>query len=98
MIDPNPVPTARDARPGWIMGESANSPVTRELVLYLAGLLEGEGSFQSSDRLLRIALHMTDRDIVERASALLGRSGKITKRDRHHQARYQKSLRIAAVE
>lgn len=43
---------------------------------WLVGLLEGEGSFQapppSAPRSSRIRLKMTDRDVVERASLLMG--------------------------
>lgn len=51
--------------------------VGSELALaWLAGLLEGEGTFESHRerqfRYPRIALHMCDEDVVTRASALLG--------------------------
>lgn len=45
----------------------------REAVIWLAGLLEGEGAFDAHrGRYPRIRLQMTDRDIVDRAAALMG--------------------------
>lgn len=41
-------------------------------IAWLAGLLEGEGSFRMSERSIAIPVTMTDRDIVERAATLLG--------------------------
>lgn len=45
---------------------------------WLAGLLEGEGSFikgpPSTPRVARVTLPMTDRDVVERAAGLFGRA------------------------
>lgn len=42
-------------------------------IAWLAGLLEGEGSFDlHRDRYPRIRLGMTDRDVVERAARLMG--------------------------
>ncbi len=41
-------------------------------IAWIAGLLEGEGSFVVSDRSLVIAVNMTDRDVIERATGLLG--------------------------
>ena len=50
---------------------------------WLAGLLEGEGSFlkapPSNPNCPRISLEMTDKDIVERAAALM--EGKAVKRE-----------------
>ncbi len=44
-------------------------------LIWLAGLLEGEGAFDSHrGRYPRIRLQMTDRDIVARAAALMGTS------------------------
>lgn len=40
-------------------------------IAWLAGLLEGEGAFGMSDRSLCVKILMTDRDIIERAAALL---------------------------
>ena len=49
---------------------------------WLAGLLEGEGSFlkapPSAPNCPRLSLEMTDKDIVERAASLMG--GKVVKR------------------
>lgn len=45
---------------------------TREEVVWLAGLLEGEGSFDAHrGKYPRIRLAMTDRDVVARAAALM---------------------------
>ena len=42
-------------------------------LVWLAGLLEGEGAFDlHRERYPRIRLGMTDRDVVERAAALIG--------------------------
>ena len=50
--------------------------MTREDLLWLAGLLEGEGSFvkgpPSSPRSPQVSLEMTDEDVVARVSALVG--------------------------
>lgn len=52
---------------------------------YLAGLLEGEGTFTARDqrarKQLRVKLEMTDLDVVERAAQIMP-AGKICKRDR----------------
>lgn len=46
---------------------------TREETVWLAGLLEGEGSFDAHrGKYPRIRLAMTDRDVVSRAAALMG--------------------------
>lgn len=41
-------------------------------IAWLTGLLEGEGHFCMSGRSILIAVNMTDRDIIERAAALMG--------------------------
>lgn len=41
-------------------------------VAWLAGLLEGEGTFSSQSGYPRISVQMTDQDVVERAAAILG--------------------------
>lgn len=53
---------------------------------WLAGLLEGEGSFISSAGRVMIALEMTDEDIVRRVQTLTGVGGvwQTTKRQAHH--------------
>jgi len=38
-------------------------------IAWVAGILEGEGSFSRSHRTVRISLEMCDRDIVERVAA-----------------------------
>jgi hypothetical protein len=46
---------------------------SREDLLWLAGLLEGEGSFDAHrGKYARIRLAMTDRDVVGRAATLMG--------------------------
>src|ERR1051325_8300115 len=40
-------------------------------IYWLAGLLEGEGSFIADGRFPKIALKMNDRDVVQRAQELL---------------------------
>lgn len=46
---------------------------TRDDVIWLAGLLEGEGTFDAHrGKYPRIRLAMTDRDIVGRAASLMG--------------------------
>ena len=52
--------------------------MTREELAWLAGLLEGEGSFflvkkKSGRSYPRVSLNMTDEDVIERAANLLGR-------------------------
>lgn len=51
---------------------------------WLAGLLEGEGCFALHHKTPRISLDMCDRDIVERAKALLGGQGGVKCRARRH--------------
>lgn len=49
--------------------------MNRDELLWLAGLLEGEGSFDlHRGRYPRIRVGMTDRDVVGRAATLLGAS------------------------
>ena len=46
---------------------------TRDDLLWLAGLLEGEGTFDAHRRRYpRVRLAMTDRDVVGRAASLMG--------------------------
>jgi hypothetical protein len=53
-------------------------PISQQDLYWLAGLLEGEGTFlagpPSAPRSPAVQLSMVDRDIVERAGALLGRA------------------------
>ncbi|WP_336628463.1 MULTISPECIES: hypothetical protein [unclassified Microbacterium] len=47
----------------------------RAALIWLAGLLEGEGAFDlHRQRYPRIRLQMTDRDVVDRAAQLMGTS------------------------
>lgn len=49
------------------------SPADRDDVVWLAGLLEGEGSFDlHRGKYPRIRVGMTDRDVVGRAATLMG--------------------------
>lgn len=55
--------------------------MNREDLLWLAGLLEGEGSFDlHKGRYPRIRLGMTDRDVVGRAATLMGTKVRTTLR------------------
>jgi len=62
--------------------ESDNTPAilgTREDALWLAGLLEGEGTFDAHrGKYPRIRVGMTDRDVVGRAATLMGSSIRLT--------------------
>jgi hypothetical protein len=61
--------------PLWLGRESVLMPSIREVV-WLAGLLEGEGSFglrkTGKYQTLNIQLGMTDLDVVEKAAKILG--------------------------
>lgn len=61
-----------------------------EDIAWLAGLLEGEGYFRKAP-LKKIAIKMTDRDVVLRAAALLGHPGRAKRREgreAHHNPIY----------
>lgn len=56
-------------------------------LVWLAGLLEGEGTFDlHRGRYPRVRLAMTDRDVVERAASLMGASCRVTLRVAPYQA------------
>ncbi len=57
-------------------------------IAWLAGLVEGEGSFHMSTRSIAIILTMTDRDVVERAATLL--NGRVYKLAQPHVGRPRK--------
>ncbi|MEU4568649.1 hypothetical protein [Micromonospora sp. NPDC023956] len=58
-------------------------------VVWLAGLLEGEGAFDlHRDRYPRVRLEMTDRDVVGRAATLFGCSVRVTLRPAPAQATF----------
>lgn len=63
---------------------------------WLAGLLEGEGSFlkapPSSPNCPRISLEMTDKDVVERAASLM--DGKVVKRTNLKSALWKPTYRV----
>lgn len=51
------------------------APISRDDVLWLAGILEGEGCFDlHRGKYARVRLAMTDRDVVGRVATLLGAS------------------------
>ncbi len=62
---------------------------------WLAGLLEGEGCFgwypKSCDMLVQVG--MTDRDVIERAAALMGTAFRGPYRQKSHQPIYQTAAR-----
>lgn len=49
-----------------------NTPRSTKDIAWLGGLLEGEASFQFKNGCPKIALQMTDRDVVARAADILG--------------------------
>lgn len=54
---------------------------TRDDLLWLAGLLEGEGSFDAQrGKYPRVRVGMTDRDVVGRAATLMGTSIRLSLR------------------
>lgn len=64
-------------------------------ILWLAGLLEGEGCFNlngSKEGSARIHLCMTDRDVVERAAVLLGTDVKMYKHALNRKQPFQCSI------
>lgn len=74
---------------------------TREDLIWLAGLLEGEGTFDlHRGRYPRIRLAMTDRDVVGRAATLLGASIRGSLRARPYRSTWHTEIsgeRAAAV-
>lgn len=71
------------------MTTSQKSPVLDDPqeILWLAGLLEGEGSFDlHRGRYPRIRLGMTDRDVVGRAATLIGARVRLTFRPKPYAA------------
>src|SRR5439155_41834 len=53
--------------------------VTRDDLIWLAGLLEGEGAFDvSKGAYPRVRVGMTDRDTIERAAALMGATPRLS--------------------
>jgi hypothetical protein len=63
---------------------------------WLAGLLEGEGSFlkapPSSPNSPRVSLEMTDKDVVDRAAALM--NGNVVRRDNLKSTRWKPTYRV----
>jgi hypothetical protein len=52
--------------------------VTRDDLIWLAGLLEGEGAFDISKNIYpRVRVGMTDRDTIERAADLMRRTARL---------------------
>lgn len=72
--------------------------LTNDDAQWLAGLLEGEGSFlagpPSARNVPRVALEMTDRDVVVRAARLLA-VGSVHRGDRHPERGWKPAYRIA---
>ncbi|WP_191480131.1 LAGLIDADG family homing endonuclease [Nocardioides ochotonae] len=61
--------------------------MSRDDLIWLAGLLEGEGSFDlHRGRYPRVRLAMTDRDVVGRAATLLGGSVRLSLKPAPHRA------------
>lgn len=61
----------------------------REDLVWLAGLLEGEGTFDlHRGKYPRIRLAMTDRDVVGRAASLMGTSIRLSIRTDGHKATF----------
>lgn len=60
---------------------------SREDILWLAGLLEGEGAFDlQRGRYPRVRVAMTDRDVIGRAATLFGVSVRLSLKPAPHQA------------
>ncbi len=66
----------------------------RDDVLWLAGLLEGEGTFDlHRGKYPRVRVGMTDRDVIGRAATLMG----VSVTTRFHKAPYQASFHAEAT-
>jgi len=70
-----------------------------EKIMWIAGLLEGEGSFShkgsGTDRNIVIQCHMTDLDVLERLQEYIGRgqiNGPYKNGKEHHKQRYMFQL------
>lgn len=60
----------------------ADLDVDREAVIWLAGLLEGEGAFDAHrGKYPRVRVQMTDRDIIDRAGRLMGTTTRLSLRE-----------------
>jgi hypothetical protein len=59
---------------------------TQEAILWVAGLFEGEGHIQVRNPPLkiRVSMHMTDRDVLERTQDFFGGKIYVTKRRKEH--------------
>lgn len=65
----------------------------RDSVIWLSGLLEGEGSFDTHrSRYPRVRLAMSDRDTVTRAAALMGCSVRLSLRPAPHAAMWHAEI------
>jgi hypothetical protein len=65
----------------------------REDLVWLAGLLEGEGSFDlHRDKYPRVRVGMTDRDVVGRAATLFGSRIRLTLRPAPYQATWHAEI------
>lgn len=67
--------------------------MTRDDLLWLAGLAEGEGCFDlHKGRSPRIRIAMTDRDVVGRAATLMGCSVRLSLRPAPHAAMFHAEI------
>lgn len=67
--------------------------LTRDDLIWLAGLLEGEGTFDlHKARYPRIRLGMADRDVVGRAATLIGASIRMTLSTQEHKPMFHTEL------
>lgn len=75
------------------MSDDAQIIEDREDLLWLAGLLEGEGSFDlHRDKYPRVRVGMTDRDVVGRAATLFGSRIRLTLRPAPYQATWHAEI------
>lgn len=99
--DSKPVICGFNSHPEYVQYNQklCNNGVMTEFELYwLAGLLEGEGSFMagapSTPNAPRISVAMTDRDIIDRVAALFGMTVTIRQPQKdHHKPSYVTCLR-----
>lgn len=75
------------------MSHFTYSHLTRDDLIWLAGLLEGEGTFDThKQRYPRIRVGMTDRDVVGRAATLMGSSIRMTLSAQGHKPMFHSEL------
>ena len=61
---------------------------------WLAGIVEGEGSFDMSGKGLQVRVGMSDRDIIERIASALGRSESV---QTNHRGPNRKTMYVIAI-